>query len=144
MATLTEFLKSEGREHLNEIEGADEMRKEWLAALGRLMEQLRQWLAEADPDGVLEVVPREYELIEARLGRYLAPGLVLRLGARQVEVKPGLRTGSSLPGPGPYKERLAAGRVELANDLRTYVLYRKRDETGEKWLIANPEKSAVK
>src|SRR5262245_48547195 len=94
MASLAEFLKREGREHLNEIASADEMRKEWLDSLGRLMEQLRRWLVEADPEGALEVVPREYEIIEARLGCYHAPGLVLRLGARQAEVTPGLRTGS--------------------------------------------------
>lgn len=144
MTTLAEFLQNEGKEILARVSAAEQTRREWVASLGRLMEQIRTWLADADPEGVLKVTPQEFEVGEEKYGRYKAPGLVLDLGARRVEVRPGMRNPTNHPGKESYKERIAEGAAEIRRGYATFRLYRKLDGQGERWLIADPDERVAK
>jgi hypothetical protein len=81
-------------------------REEWLAALNRLYEQIREWLREADPDEVLEVVSYRVERVEEQLGVYDAPALSISLGTDEVDVVPVGRYSIGLTAS--YLGRLAA------------------------------------
>lgn len=72
------------------VEGSDwrdrkRLRSEWLDALNRLLDQIRDWLRESDPEGVLELVPYKVERVEERLGVYGAPALQIRLNRADVD-----------------------------------------------------------
>src|SRR5271170_4929071 len=75
------------------IEGSDwkdrsQRRCEWLNALNRLLDQIRESLREADPEGLLETVPYEVQRVEERLGVYDSPALKMRIGTDSVDVVP--------------------------------------------------------
>ncbi len=59
-------------------------RQEWVDAVARLMAQLRGWLKEADPDGLLDVVPLPIDKIEQGMGRYQTQGLRIDLADSSV------------------------------------------------------------
>jgi hypothetical protein len=70
-----------------------ERRVEWLGALNRLFAQIRDFLQEADPEGLIEIVGYEVERVEERLGIYDAPALKIRLNTASADVLPvGLNT----------------------------------------------------
>jgi hypothetical protein len=78
------------------VEGSDwkdrsRIRGEWLGALNRLLDQIRDWLKESDPENVLELITYEVERVEGRLGVYDAPALKIRLNTDAAEVLLGLR-----------------------------------------------------
>ena len=61
MMTFQEFLEKQAtKQHHKEHRAR---REEWIAAVGRLLEQIRAWLAESDPKKVLDVVPVEHDLL---------------------------------------------------------------------------------
>jgi hypothetical protein len=68
MMTFREFLQQKAAEQ--QQQGRRERRDEWVAAVDRLIEQLRTWLAESDPDRLLDVVRQEVEKAEPGLGVY--------------------------------------------------------------------------
>jgi hypothetical protein len=75
------------------VEGSDwrdrkRLRSEWLDTLNRLLDQIRAWLRESDPEGVLELVPYEVERVEEQLGVYDAPALQIRLNTESADVVP--------------------------------------------------------
>jgi len=79
--------------HQKKTEGTDlkernRLRSEWLGSLNRLFDQIREWLREADPEEVLEVVSYKVERVEQRLGVYDAPGITIRLGTDSVQIVP--------------------------------------------------------
>jgi len=79
MATnLREFLREQAEKHQAESEAGKAMVKEWRDAIGRLFDQVRQWLKEADPGGVIEIEDSKEEIREPSLSRYRVPRLNLR------------------------------------------------------------------
>ena len=53
MMTFKEFLEKQApQSHYRE---RSERRQEWITAVGRLIEQVREWLTEADPRGVINI-----------------------------------------------------------------------------------------
>src|SRR4051794_22353682 len=86
--TLSEVLHEYAVKQRSELEATRARREEWVEAVRRLMKQLEGWLREADRDGVLDIQEEEHDLREESLGRYTAPGLRVRLGAREVSIRP--------------------------------------------------------
>jgi hypothetical protein len=120
--TLREFLQMKAGE--NGQPERQQRREEWVAAVGRLVSQLRAWLAEADPDKRLDVAQFEIETWERKLGGYLVPKLKIGFGARTIDVEPMGRYALGqveLPGQAPV---LAEGRVDMTAGPRRYILYR--------------------
>ena len=73
--------------HTQEPERAKK-RDEWVAAVNRLCNQIKEWLAKADPDKILTVQGRSYEIREEGIGSYTVSGISISLGPRHVDVVP--------------------------------------------------------
>lgn len=136
MSTLTNFLNSEAqkqRERRAEIENA---RKDWIQAVKRLIDTMKEWLRASDSHHLLELEEKPVELLEERFGRYEASGLSIFLGGRRVEVIPrGLAVlGTVRQGPESGAEQIH-GLVDLTDGLRKYRLLRLKGNDTERWAV---------
>jgi hypothetical protein len=139
--TLHEFLlRNAPREEIQRRQG----REEWIAAVDRLLAQLRAWLTDAGATELLDLEPLEFEKREQGLGAYHIKGLAINFGERTVKVVPVGRM--VLAHLGPYAEAAhqnAEGRVDITNGAYKYVLYRKLTSAGEQWLVQD-ERSGIR
>ena len=130
-------------------------RQEWLDALKRLFDQIRAWIREVDPEGLLELVRYEVQRVEDRLGVYDAPAVKIRLELDFVDIQPVGRFAIgplpqqlqvprpiSVRSPGmsaivPRSERrwgdLSGGRVDMTNGEKRYVLLRSITDGRDCW-----------
>lgn len=145
--TFREFLKTKADEF--GVRDRHRRREEWLNAINRLLTQFQDWLRQADPEGLLDVLRYEVARTEQSLGTYDAPALKIRLGAGEVDIVPMSRgtinTGLEVAtGPSTsFKGRISdpfAGRVDVTNGYQKYNLYRKLQDDNESWLIRDEHK----
>jgi hypothetical protein len=138
------------REFLLKNTPRDEMlrrrwRDDWIAAVDRLLAQLRAWLTEAGSADLLDLETLEFDKREQGLGAYHVKGLAVHFGERTVKVVPVGR--SVLADLGPYAEpghENAEGRVDITNGAYKYFLFRKLNDAGqEQWLVQD-ERSAIR
>ena len=129
------------------VEGSDwkdrkGLRTEWLEALNRLLDQIRDWLRESDPEGVIEIVTYEVQRVEDRLGVYDAPALKIRLNTDSAEVLPmgrfvpmplSLQNLLFIPGNRERWGNLSGGRVNVTNGERRHLLLRSIDDGQDHW-----------
>src|SRR5947209_6681033 len=114
------------REFLLENAPRDEIRRrqcreEWIAAVDRLLGQLRAWLIEAGTADLLDVEPLEFDKREQGLGAYRIKGLAIHFGERTVKVVPVGRV--VLAHLGRYAEaghENPEGRVDITNGSYKY------------------------
>jgi len=149
MGVLAEYVKSEA-DHLRGESGRKEAaRNDWLAALARLMERLRQWVAEADGGhGLLEAtLGQQLTRHETLLGVYTVAVLSITLGGRltgrTATVVPRARYVAALIEPSGGKARRADGFVEIKSDnTAEYYLFRVAGENPEQdeWYIQSAAK----
>jgi hypothetical protein len=134
--TFKEFLRQQAEKHQAEAEAGKAMVNEWREAIRRLFEQIKQWLKESDPGGVIEIEESEEEIREPGLGRYRVPRLNLRAFGKWIGIIPKARktVGRATPPQKSAPER-AEGRVDITDELRRYVLYRFREGDHDVWLI---------
>jgi hypothetical protein len=134
--TFTEFLREQAAKREAEAKAGKAAIDEWRAAVERLLAQIRGWLAESDPDGIIQIKDGEQELREPGLGRYRVPRLDLRALDKWIGIIPKARltVGTAKPPRKDAPER-AEGRVDITDELRRYVLYRFRQDGGDLWLI---------
>jgi hypothetical protein len=119
-------------------------REEWIAAIDRLITQLRAWLSEAGTTELLDLEPLEFEKREQGLGTYHVKGLAIHFGGRTVKVVPVGRM--VLAHLGKYAEpghEGAEGRVDITNGMYKYLLYRKLTNAGEQWFVQD-ERSGIR
>lgn len=139
--TLREFLqKNSPRDEMSRRQ----CREEWVAAVDRLLEQLRTWLNEAGGVELLGLEPLEFDKREQWLGSYHVNGLAIHFGERTVRIVPVGRM--VLAHLGPFAEaghENAEGRVDITNGSYKYILFRKLTDAGEQWLIQD-ERSAIR
>jgi hypothetical protein len=131
MMTFQEFLRKQASK--GETREKRERREEWVAAVKRLMDQLRAWLKESDPDQVLDVIPMEIERVEAGLGRYLVPGLVIRTGNSRVQVLPIGRSVVADLVASNERPLNAEGRVDITDGVQRWMLYHTSHDGQETW-----------
>jgi hypothetical protein len=140
--TLREFLlKNAPREEIRRRHA----REEWIAAVDRLLKQLRDWLTEAGTTELLDLEPLEFEKREQGLGAYPIQGLAINFGESTVKVVPVGRT--VLAHLGPYAEpghEKAEGRVDITNGAYKYILYRKLNDAGEEQWLVQDERSGIR
>jgi hypothetical protein len=119
-------------------------RGEWLGALNGLFDQLRDWLRESDPDGLVEVVPYEVERVEERLGIYDAPALKVRLGTDAADILPVgryatqhvmVQTLQAIPENKWRWGDLSGGRVDITDGERKYQLLRSVEGGQNRWFV---------
>jgi hypothetical protein len=141
--TFQEFLrqKAEGTSSRDRIRHRDE----WLGALNRLFDLIRNFLREADPDDLLEIVPYEVQRVEDRLGVYDAPAMKIRLGTDAVDLLPvgrfsighlsvhTLRRFQEENGVG----ETPAGRVDITDGERKYLLLRSMQGDQDRWFAVD-------
>lgn len=126
-------------------------RGEWLKALEGLLTQIEDWLRAADTENLLETMRYDVERVEDRLGIYDAPALKIRLGTDEIDVVP---VGRYAIGPLPAQairslrgvegtDGPAAGRVDITNGERKYLLLRDISSGVERWYAVNERSQGV-
>jgi hypothetical protein len=131
-----EFLLRQAEKHQAEVRAGQVSVEEWRQAVERLFAQMRAWLAESDPEGNLQIKEGKREVTEPGLGRYEIPYLDLRAFGKWIGIIPKARktVGTAMPPQRSAPER-AAGRVDITDELRRYILYRFREDGRDVWLI---------
>jgi hypothetical protein len=131
-----EFLQQQAKKHQAEAEAGKATVDEWRTAIERLFNQIRQWLKESDPEGLIEIEESQEEIREPGLGRYRVPRLDFRAFGKWIGIIPKARktVGTAIP-PQKSAPQRAEGRVDITDELRRYVLYRFRDNGRDSWLI---------
>jgi hypothetical protein len=131
-----EFLHQLAEKHQAEVVTAKAEVEEWRTAIEELFSQIRQWLKDADPEGLIELEEGKEEIREPGLGRYRVPRLNLQAFGKWIGIIPKARrtVGTGKPPHKSAPER-AEGRVDITDELRRYVLYRFRDGDHNLWLI---------
>lgn len=141
MMTFQQFLERHAQQQQHQERR--ERRNEWIAAVERLLNQLRTWLAESDPAKVLDVVPVEVERAEPDLGAYRISSLKISLGDGAVQVIPIGRNVVGVVGPRGAGGIRAEGRVDITDGIRKYILYRTLDDGQEKWYALDEDFQAA-
>jgi hypothetical protein len=133
---FSEFLRQQAEKHQAEVRAGKATVDEWRIALERLFAQLRAWLKESDPEGIIKIEEGNQDVTEPGLGRYRVPHLILRAFGKWIGIIPKARktVGTAKP-PQKSAPQRAAGRVDITDELRRYVLYRFRDDSGDVWVI---------
>jgi hypothetical protein len=135
MTRLADFLKEQAAEQRRTAPEMEQKRKEWVAAVERLIEQMENWLRQADSEMILRVERIRVEMLEEGLGEYAVPGLSIKLGTQRVEVLPRARNvaGAILLEDG--KTYRPQGRVDLTSGGVPFVLYRVIRDQGDQWFL---------
>lgn len=129
------------------VEGTDwnerkRRRKEWTVAVNRLLDQIRDFLRESDPENLIEVLPYTVQRVEGSMGVYEAPALSIRLGTDTVEVVPSDRYArlplalQDLLATSPGESRwggLSGGRVDITDGERRHILLRGIEDGQDHW-----------
>jgi hypothetical protein len=134
--SFTDFLREQAAKHDAEAKANQSTIDEWRASVGRLFRQLRDWLSTSDPDHIIHAEEKDHEVTEPGLGRYAVPRLDLRILGKWIGIIPKVRKtiGTTRPPQKTAPER-AAGRVDITDESRRYVLYRFAEGGGDLWLI---------
>ena len=140
MASLKEFLAEQAEILKNEPSKATATRDEWVAAVGRLIAQVRDWIAEADPGHVLAIEDRTVAIREEMIGSYEVPALTIILGVRSARLEPIARgVAGPLEQTKAYRPIRVFGRVDLTNGLEKYMIFRNAKEPDSRWFITNQD-----
>jgi len=141
--TLREFLL-QNAPRAEQEKRRRQSREEWIAAVDRLLAQLRAWLSEGDTVEFLDIESLDFEKREQGLGTYHIRGLAIHFGESTVKVVPVGR--NVLAHLGPYAEaghEKAEGRVDITNGSYKYFLYRKLTNDSEQWFVQD-ERSEIR
>ncbi len=133
MTTFQQFLEKFAKEQRQPERR--QRRDEWIAAVGRLIEQIRAWLAESDPHQLLDVIPFEVEKWEPALGKYKIPSLKIGVGEEAVRVDPMGRDAVGVVKRLGENGLKAEGRVDITDGVRKYILYRTLEGGEERWYV---------
>jgi len=133
VASLKEFLAGEADKLRNEQSDAMTKRREWIAAVDRLLAQIKDWLQEADPEQILMIQETSHQLRERMIGTYEVHGLSIGVGLREIRVTPVARY---VAGPMSSTGTIRAhGRVDLTNGFSKYMLFRTDPIADGIWII---------
>jgi hypothetical protein len=133
--TLKEFLAEHAEIERGRADEKRDLQQEWTGALHRLIGQIREWLRDSDPEYLLEIEESDHEIRGVDVGVYTAPGLVIRLEAREVRLVPIARkvVGPLLSGDEIRMTR-AFGRVDLTDGGAKFMIFRSRKDP-DQWMI---------
>jgi hypothetical protein len=138
--TFRDFLRQQAEKHQAEVEAGKAIVDEWRTAIVRLFTQLRAWLSQSDTEGFIEIDEKQQEVNEPGLGRYRVPRLDLRAFGKSIWILPKARkTVGTAKLPHKTTSQRAAGRVDMTDELRRYVLYRFQENNHDVWLIDDLE-----
>jgi len=132
--SFREFLKTKADE--SGLRDRHRRREEWLGAIKQLLDQIRGWLRDSDPEGLLDIEPYEVARTEKDLGTYDAPALKIRLGAGEIDVLPMGREIPFMAIRGASGDATQfAGRIDITDGFRKYNLFREVRDGNDRWQI---------
>jgi hypothetical protein len=141
VTSLKEFLKEQAENLRTQEPERAKKRDEWVAAVDRLCNQIKEWLDQADAEKILTVQGRSHEIREEGIGSYTVSGISISLGPRHVDVVPVAR---NVVGPlsttGVIYVPRAYGRVDLSNGLEKFMLFRVEREPEDRWSIVGQDR----
>lgn len=111
MSTMTEFLRKQKVAERNKDIDMSQIKREWLSAIKGLFQNTKQWLSEAQREGLIDIKEEQVDIYEERLGKYRAPSLSLKTGKKTVKIRP---IGKTIIG--------ADGRVDMESPKGAFVL----------------------
>jgi hypothetical protein len=133
---LKDFLQEQAKKYQAEADAGKATVAEWRSAIVALFGDIRKWLKNSDPDGVIEIEEVEQEIQEPRLGRYKVPRLNLRVFGKWIGIIPkACRTVGIAKPPRKGAPEHAKGRIDITDELRRFVLYRFQENGGDVWYI---------
>jgi hypothetical protein len=137
MTTLQQYLDQQVP---NKKKGQD-LAEEWCSAIRRKFSEIREWLKQSDPHGVIDIEEGYEQVNEPGLGSYAAPRLGLKVVGRLIGIIPRARLGAgSVRLPGRSAPQRADGRMDITDDARKYVLFRCREGDQDTWIIDGLER----
>jgi hypothetical protein len=140
VSSLREFLASDAEKLRGEQAEAMGKREEWIESVRQLIDQIKEWLKDADEKHVLMIDGSPIRISERGLGTYEVPALTIGLGTREVRVKPIARyVGAPLRATALLQVPRAYGRVDLTNGLDRYLIFRVEKEGGDRWRIVEQD-----
>ena len=140
MPSLADFLKEKTEEWQSVFSKTKSVRDEWVRDVNQLIDRMEKWLRVADQNGILEIDVHDVEKREEKIGYYNVRGMTIRLGPREVRVKPIARfvvaapVGALLLSP--------QGRVDITNGEKQYLLYHLHDPAGNRWISLSPTRES--
>ena len=132
MTSFQEFLRKKSQQQ-DQISRRDR-RDEWISAVARLLDRIEAWLREADPEGLLDRIPLEFNKAEKGLGAYKIQGMQIGMGDLSVQVIPVARNVVGSPRTMGDGAQLA-GRVDISDGIKKYVLRRVLKDGAESWEV---------
>jgi hypothetical protein len=134
--TLKEFLSERAEIERGRADEKKALQQEWIWAVRRLVQQIKDWLVDSDPSHLLEIDESYYEQREVDVGVYTAPGLVIRHEAREVRILPVARmVVGPLLSDGIIRMNRALGRVDMTDGTEKYMLFRTQKDPSDEWVI---------
>jgi hypothetical protein len=126
---MVQSLKDYLQDHAKKVHDGKGTITEWRTAIEKLFNEIRAWINESDPDGLMQIDETEQDVNEPGIGRYPLPHLNLGLLGRWIQITPKSRQ---------FKGKGADGRVDMTNMVITFILYRKGRGNEENWFIEGP------
>ncbi len=140
MSTLQEFLKRRADHIRDAFPERVRVQNEWIQAVDRLINQVKEWLTAADPQNILEFFEDTVQPRESDVGVYLVKRLLIRLEAQEVQVVPIARI---VIGPvttsGTTHTGRSYGRVDMTNGVSKFLLFRTQVEPSDRWIIVDED-----
>ena len=140
MSTLQDFLKQRADHIRDTLPERLRIQNEWIQAVERLINQLKEWLTASDPQHILEFFEDTVQRRESDVGVYLVKRLVIRLEAQEVQVVPIAR---NVIGPvttsGATHTGRSHGRVDMTNGVNKFLLFRTQAEPSDRWIIVSDD-----
>jgi hypothetical protein len=138
--TLEAFLAERAEIRRGRADQERALQVEWIGAIRRLIDQMTEWLRAADKEQLLELEGTTKRVREMEVGVYDAPGLIIRLEAREVTVLPVARmvVGPDLTN-GIIHIARAFGRADMGDGATKYLLFRTQVSPAEEWIIVEDE-----
>jgi len=134
--TFQEFLRAKAEEY--GVRDRHQLRNAWIDSLNQLLDQLQEWLQQADPESLLDIVRYKVARTERGFGTYDAPAMKIRLGAGEVDIVPisaGNRDRWVDPAAGLMTLFSSAARVDVTDGYRKYNLVRDPRRDDKPWSI---------
>ena len=135
-----DFLRQQAEKYQTEVTAGKTDVEDWRAAVERLFAQIRAWLKDSDPQGFIEIKESLQNITEPGLGRYQVPRLDLSTFRQWIGIIPkARRTMATATPPRKSVPEQAAGRVDITDEVRRYILYRFREDGQDEWMIDDLE-----
>lgn len=127
MSKLADFLRQQKETEKGKEINLEKVKAQWLSTLTDLLGKIKEWVSEAEREGLIQVVDQPKDLSEELLGSYRAPSLALRTDRSTVKIEP---VGRYIIG--------AQGRVDMRSARGSYMLIHLSPEKG--WMCVKEKK----